>query len=217
VGWVRHSYRPARKRRDPIRTERLSHPNAYVAGMAAPAIVLLGPPGSGKGTQARFLSEELGYAWLSTGDLLRDARAVGNELGRRAAEYMVRGELVPDGVVLALLRDAVAGLADRPILLDGFPRTVPQADALGRALESRGRVLTAAVFIHVPDDVVVERIGARHQGREDDRPETVRERLRVYHNQTAPLIGYYDDRGVLRRVDGGGDAEAVHQEIRAVL
>jgi adenylate kinase len=182
-----------------------------------PTIALLGPPGCGKGTQAERLRDELGFAWLSTGNLLREARAAGSEVGRRAAAYMDRGELVPDDVIVALLKDAVAGLDDRPILLDGFPRTVAQADALADALAAHGRDLTAAIFVDVPDDVAVERISGRHQGRTDDRPETVRERLRVYHDATEPLVAYYDERGLLRRVDGARGPDAVHDDIRAAL
>ena len=183
--------------------------------MAAPAIVLFGPPGSGKGTQAARLRDELGFVPLSTGDLLRAARAAGTELGQRAAEYMDRGDLVPDDVVVGVMRDALADLRDRPILLDGYPRTVAQADALATALEDRD--LTGAVFIDVPDDVVVERIDSRHQGRADDDPETVRERLRVYHRETEPLVDYYDDRGLLRRIDGAQSPDAVHDDVRAAL
>jgi adenylate kinase len=182
-----------------------------------PTIVLLGPPGSGKGTQAALLQDEAGYAPLATGDLLREARHAGTALGRRASEYMDRGELVPDELIVATVRDALAGLEGRPILLDGFPRTVAQADALAGALEAHGRELTAAVLVDVPDDVVVERISGRHQGREDDRPETVRERLRVYHRETEPLVDYYEARGLLRRVNGARDPDAVHAEVRAAL
>ena len=182
-----------------------------------PTIVLLGPPGSGKGTQAARLQDEHGFAALATGDLLRAARQAGTELGRRAAEYMGRGGLVPDGVIIEVVRDAIGDLDGRPVLLDGFPRTVAQADALAGALADHGRELKAAVLIDVPDDVVIERISGRHQGREDDRPETVRERLRVYHRETEPLIGYYEARGLLLRVDGAGDPEAVHDEVRAAL
>jgi adenylate kinase len=182
-----------------------------------PAIVLLGPPGSGKGTQSARLQDALGFTPLATGDLLREAREAGTDVGRRAAEYMDRGELVPDDVIVAVVRDAIAGLDGRPILLDGFPRTVAQADALERALAADGRELTAAVLIDVPDDVVVERISGRDQGREDDRPETVRERLRVYHSETEPLVDYYASRGLLRRVDGARDPDAVHEAICAAL
>lgn len=169
-------------------------------------IALLGPPGCGKGTQAARLSDGLGYEQLATGDLLRDARAADSELGRRAAEYMDRGELVPDDVVVAALEAALAKLGDRAVVLDGFPRTVAQAEGLDRDLD-------AVVLIDVPDDEVVERIAGRAQGRADDNPETVRERLRVYHDETEPLIDYYDSRGLLRRVDGARDADAVHAEI----
>jgi adenylate kinase len=182
-----------------------------------PTVALLGPPGSGKGTQAARLRDEAGFATVATGDLLREARRAGTELGRRAAEYMDRGELVPDDLIVALVRDAIARLDGTPILLDGFPRTVAQADALADALEDRGRTLTAAVLIDVPDDVVVERISGRQQGRADDRPETVRERLRVYHHETEPLVAYYDERGLLRRVDGAADADAVQGAVRAAV
>jgi adenylate kinase len=182
-----------------------------------PTVALLGPPGSGKGTQAAGLRDRSGFATVATGDLLREARKAGTELGRRAAEYMDRGELVPDELIVALVRDAIARLDGTPILLDGFPRTVAQADALADALAEHGRKLTAAVLIDVPDDVVVERISGRRQGREDDRPETVRERLRVYHHETEPLVAYYDDRGLLRRVDGTRDAEGVEAQIRDAI
>ena len=136
---------------------------------------------------------------LSTGDLLREARAQGTELGRKAAEYMDRGDLVPDDLILAALRDELDGRDEESIVLDGFPRTVAQADGLANALEARGRALDAVVQIDVPDDVVAERISGR--GRDDDDPETVRERLKVYHEETEPLIAYYQDRGQLRRVE----------------
>lgn len=182
-----------------------------------PTIALLGPPGSGKGTQAAHLRDELGFVALSTGDLLRAAREAGTDLGRRASEFMDRGELVPDELIVAMIREELEGLDHKPVLLDGFPRTVAQADALTGVLEDRGRALTAVVLIDVPDDIAVERISSRHQGREDDRPETVRERLRVYHRETEPLIAYYSERGLLRRVDGALDPDAVRAEVRAAL
>jgi adenylate kinase len=180
-------------------------------------VALLGPPGSGKGTQAERLRDGLGFATLATGDLLREAGTAGTELGRRASEYMARGELVPDELIVALIRDAIAARDHKPLLLDGFPRSVTQADALAQVLGARGRRLTAAILIDVPEELVVERISRRHQGRDDDRPETVRERLRVYHRQTEPLIAYYEDRGLLRRVDGAQDADAVEAAVRAAL
>jgi adenylate kinase len=182
-----------------------------------PTITLLGPPGSGKGTQAERLGEERGFVALATGDLLREARAAGTDLGRRASEYMDRGDLVPDDLIVAMIRDELDGLDDKPVLLDGFPRTVEQADALAGALEERGRTLAAAVLIDVLDAVVVERISRRHQDRDDDSPETVKERLRVYHRTTEPLVDYYSERGLLHRVDGEGDADAVSERIRATL
>ena len=178
-------------------------------------VALLGPPGSGKGTQAERLRDRCGFATLATGDLLREARRAGTDLGRRAAEYMDRGDLVPDELIIAVMRDAIARLDSEPILLDGFPRTVAQADALAHALKDRGRELTAAILVDVPDDVVVERISGRQQGRKDDLPETVRERLRVYHRETEPLVAYYAERGLLRRVDGALDADAVEAAVRA--
>jgi adenylate kinase len=175
-----------------------------------PTIALLGPPGSGKGTQAARLRDDLGFATLATGDLLRAARDEGTELGLKAAEYMDRGDLVPDDMVVGVVLDALAEARERPVLLDGFPRNVEQAEALAE----NGRQLTAAVLIDVPDEVVAERIGSRHQGRSDDNPETVRERLRVYHDTTVPLIGYYEDRGLLRRVDGSADPDEVYEQVR---
>jgi adenylate kinase len=182
-----------------------------------PAIVLLGPPGSGKGTQAARLRDERGFAPLATGDLLRAARAEGTELGRRAAVYMDRGDLVPDEVMVEVVRKRIGELDGRPVVLDGFPRSVAQADALDRALESVGRRLDAAILIDVPDDVVAERISRRGQGRPDDVPETVRERLRVYHAMTEPLVRHYQERGLLRRVDGAQDEGAVATVISAAL
>jgi adenylate kinase len=180
-----------------------------------PTVLLLGPPGSGKGTQAARLAGDRGFRQLATGDLLREARANGTELGRRAAEYMDRGELVPDDVILAMVCDAIARAGDEPIVLDGFPRSLPQAGALADALSQQERDLTAAILIDVPDDVVADRIMGRGEGRSDDNPETVRERLRVYHDETEPLVDYYDDRGLLRRVDGAQDPDAVYQEVRS--
>ena len=183
----------------------------------APAIVLLGPPGSGKGTQAERLIDELGFTALATGDLLRAARQEGSELGHEAEGYMDSGDLVPDDVILAMIEEELDKLQGEPVLFDGFPRTVGQADALAHALERRDRTLTGVVQIDVSDDAVTERILGRGQGRVDDNPETVRERLHVYHEETEPLVRYYDERGLLRRVDGTGDVDAVHDAIRAAL
>ena len=178
-------------------------------------VTLLGPPGSGKGTQATRLRDRLGFEVLSTGDLLRAARDAGSDLGRSAAEFMDRGELVPDDLIVATVEDAIRRRGDRPIVLDGFPRTVSQARALDRDLASRR--LDSAILIDVSDDAVVQRILNRHQGRSDDTEETARERLRVYHRDTEPLVAYYDERGLLRRIDGTRDADAVEDDVRATL
>jgi adenylate kinase len=178
-------------------------------------IALLGPPGSGKGTQAGRLQEDLGYTQLSTGNLLREARLEGTELGRRAAEYMDRGDLVPDEVIVAMVEEMIPHFDGRAVLLDGFPRTAGQAEALDGALARHERELGVAVLIDVPDDVVVERISGRREGRSDDTPETVRERLRVYHDEIEPLAAYYEHRGLLRRVDGTGPPDDVYERVRS--
>jgi adenylate kinase len=182
-----------------------------------PTVVLFGPPGSGKGTQAARLRDGLGYATLATGDLLREAREAGTELGRRAASYMDRGDLVPDDVVVGVLRESLGSHRGAPVVLDGFPRTVAQAEALDRALADRDREMAAAILLEVPDEEVESRIRSRGQGRSDDDPETVRERLRVYHRETEPLASYYSSKGLLRRVDGSGDPDDVASRIRAAL
>jgi len=180
-------------------------------------ITLLGPPGSGKGTQGERLRDRLGFAVLSTGELLRAERAAGTELGRRAGAAMDRGDLVTDEVVLTMVDQAIGSFDGRPIALDGFPRTLEQARALGGVLEGHARELTAAILIDVPDEEVVRRITARRQGRSDDTPATARERLRVYHRDTEPLVSHFAELGVLRRVDGALDADSVEDEIRAAL
>ena len=182
-----------------------------------PAIALLGPPGCGKGTQAARLRDERGFAALSTGDLLRAARTTDSDIGRRAAPYMDSGGLVPDDMIVAMACAAIDDVGGKPIALDGFPRTVAQARALEDALRARGRALTDAVLIDRPDDVEIARISGRHDGRADDTPATARERLRVYHRDTEPLVAYYADRGLLRRVDGDTDADAVAARLRDVL
>jgi adenylate kinase len=177
-------------------------------------IALLGPPGSGKGTQAKRLQEELGYTPLSTGNLLRAARLEGTALGKRAAEYMDRGDLVPDDVILAMVREAADDFEGKAVLLDGFPRTRAQAEAMTQGLIQLGRELGAAILLDIPDDVVMERILNRGQGRSDDNPDTVRERLRVYHGEIDPLLAYYDELGLLRRIDGTADPDTVFEQVR---
>jgi adenylate kinase len=208
-------------------------------------LMLLGPPGGGKGTQAARLREELALTHLATGDLLRRHRAEGTELGRRAAEYMSAGALVPDALVTSMLIAALDEAPEQGFLLDGFPRTLPQADALGDALEDAGRPLTAVVLLEVDDEAIVDRISGRvtcpdghvfHLSsrppavagecdhacgpvtrRDDDHPDTVRRRLDVYAEQTAPLAGYYDERGLLIRVDGDRPEAEVYDTILTSL
>lgn len=183
----------------------------------APTIVLLGPPGSGKGTQAVRLHDSRGFVLLATGDLIREERANGTELGRRVETYVESGHLVPDEVVVDIVREALRRIGDEPVLLDGFPRNVAQAEALDGILGQTGRALEAVVYVDVPDAVVAERIRGRHQGRHDDDPETVKERLRVYHHATEPLVAHYRERGLLRRVDGAQGPDAVEAAIRSAL
>ena len=180
-------------------------------------VVLLGPPGCGKGTQAERLRDRAGFALVATGDLLREARAAGTELGTRAAAFMDRGVLVPDELIVGLVAEAVAALGSGPVVLDGVPRTVPQAVELDALVRAHARVLSAAILIDVPDEEVVRRIAGRRQGRSDDTPETARERLRVYHRDTEPLVRHFEARGLLRRVDGAQDADSVEDGVRAAL
>ena len=180
-------------------------------------VVLLGPPACGKGTQAERLRDRGGFALVATGDLLREARAAGTELGARAAVFMDRGVLVPDELIVGLVAEAVAALGSGPLVLDGVPRTVPQALELDALVRAHERELTAAILIDVPDDEVVRRIAGRHQGRTDDTPETARERLRVYHRETEPLVRHFEARGLLRRVDGAQGVDAVEADVRAAI
>ena len=208
-------------------------------------LILLGPPGAGKGTQAARLREDFTLPYIGTGDLLREHKEQRTELGREAASYMSAGKLVPDGLVITMILDKIEEEGEDGFLLDGFPRTIPQADALAEELERRGRQLTAALLVEAPDDVVIKRLSGRrqckkghvyhvdfdppkHDGvcdqdgqplvrREDDEPDKVRERLATYHEQTEPLIDYYDERGLLRRFDGTRSPTEVHDHIRATL
>jgi adenylate kinase len=148
--------------------------------------------------------------------MLRAAVKAGTPVGTKVRDIMDRGDLCPDDIVVAIIADRIEQPdAHNGFILDGFPRTVAQADALGEALEPHGRELTSVVLIDVPDEVVAERISGR--GRADDAPETVRERLHVYHDETEPLIAYYEQRDLLRRVDGTGDPSDVEQRLRGAL
>ncbi|HKD19212.1 MAG TPA: adenylate kinase [Thermoanaerobaculia bacterium] len=175
-------------------------------------VVFLGPPGSGKGTQAKLLAERLKVPAISTGDILRAAVRDRTPLGLQAQTVMEKGELVSDDMIVALIRDRIARTdARKGFILDGFPRTLEQARSLDALLSGNGDGLAAAVNFEVPETTLVERMLGRAQaeGRADDRPETFRERLRVYRQKTAPLIGFYSNKGLLADVDGVGTVEQV--------
>jgi len=210
-------------------------------------LILLGPPGAGKGTQAALLTEDFGLPHIATGDILRAAREAGTELGLSAKKFMDAGELVPDSVVIGVILERLGDDDARDgFLLDGFPRTIDQADALGGQLEANDRRLTAVLLIEASDELVIQRISGRRvcrkeghvyhldfdppkhadrcdidgselDQRADDAEATVRNRLNVYHQQTEPLVAYYDELGLLRRFDGSRTPAQVHDHIRATL
>ncbi|HEX4441749.1 MAG TPA: adenylate kinase [Thermoanaerobaculia bacterium] len=170
-------------------------------------ILLLGPPGSGKGTQGKLLSERLGVPAISTGDILRQAVRDGSAIGQKAQAIMAKGELVPDELIVDLIRERIARQDSAAgFILDGFPRTVPQAEALEAMLSGNGDGLSAVLNFSVPEPELVERMlqRAKAEGREDDRPETIRERLRVYREKTEPLIGFYKKKNLVADVAGVG-------------
>lgn len=189
-------------------------------------IILLGPPGAGKGTQARKLVDEREMIQLSTGDMLRAAQSSGSEMGKIVADVMARGNLVTDEIVIGLIRERLE--TDRPkggFIFDGFPRTLAQADALAELLDEQGLALDAVVEMRVDDDVLVQRIvkraeEARAAGqavRDDDNEESLRIRLMAYYKQTSPLVGYYHAKGLLRSIDGLGEIDEVAERLAAVL
>jgi adenylate kinase len=210
-------------------------------------LILLGPPGAGKGTQAERLVDDFDLPYYATGDILRQAVKDETELGKEAKGYMDKGDLVPDDVICRVIMERIdSDEAADGFLLDGFPRTTGQADVLQNALDKRDRKLTAALLIDVDDDEVIRRLsgrricvknghlyhvefdppknegvcdqdGSRLIQRDDDKPETVKHRLDVYHDQTQPLVQYYEDLGLLRRFDGKRDPGEVHDHIRATL
>ena len=188
-------------------------------------IILLGPPGAGKGTQAGFLVNERDMIQLSTGDMLREAKTSGTEMGKRVAEVMDRGDLVTDEIVIGLIREKLQGDKKGGFIFDGFPRTLAQADALEELLAECGEPLDAAIELQVNDDVLVDRIVGRaaeaaaagQPVRADDNEESLKVRLMAYYKQTSPLIGYYHAKGILKGVDGLGEMAAVKADIAQVL
>ena len=215
--------------------------------MADLNLILLGPPGSGKGTQGERLQEDLELPYYATGDMLRMAVRDGTEVGLEAKEYMDRGDLVPDEVIIGVIADRLeSGEADHGFILDGFPRTVPQAEALDQKLGEISRQLTAVNLIDVDDDEIVRRLSGRRvctennhvyhvdfsppekEGvcdidgselivRDDDNPEVIRNRLVQYHEKTAPLVDFYDGQALLNRVDGSMDPDRVGEAIRTLV
>lgn len=178
--------------------------------------VLIGPPGSGKGTQAARLSERYGVPTVAFGEVLAEHKDNETELGQQAAEHMDAGELVPDEVILQMARERLGEPDVRDgFLLDGFPRTVPQAEALEDMLREAGTKLDAAVYLEVPHDVVVGRLAKRAEteSRDDDDDEVVRNRLRVFDESTSPLLDHYRDKGLLVEVDGDGSEDEVFARI----
>jgi adenylate kinase len=211
-------------------------------------LVLLGPPGSGKGTQGERLQEDFRLPYYATGNILRAAVSEETELGKSAKEYMDRGDLVPDEVIIGVITERLDGSeAADGFILDGFPRTMPQAEALDAELEKLGRALTLALLIDVDDEEVVRRLGGRRTCakngshiyhvefdppkdsdvcdvdgsrlvvRDDDKPEVIRHRLEQYREKTEPLIGYYEQKGLLRRIDGSPPPDEVGDRIRALI
>ncbi len=210
-------------------------------------IIMLGAPGAGKGTQAKKIADKFNIPHISTGDIFRANLKEGTELGLKAKEYMDKGELVPDGLTCDLVMDRIAkDDAKNGFVLDGFPRTIPQAEALTEALKKIGQAMDFAINVDVPDENIVERMGGRRacvgcgatyhvvtvppkiEGkcdrcgaelilRDDDKPETVKKRLAVYHEQTQPLIDYYEGQGILKTVDGTLPPESVEEAVFALL
>jgi adenylate kinase len=210
-------------------------------------LILFGPPGAGKGTQAERLRGDFPLAYIATGDMLRTNVKDQTELGLKAKEYMEAGDLVPDDLIVAMAAERLReDDAQDGFILDGFPRTLDQARALDEQLSQMGRRVTAALLIDVPDEEVIRRLSGRrvcvkaghnyhiefdppkHEGvcdqdgsrliqRDDDKPDVIKNRLRIYHEKTKPLVEFYDERGLMRRIDGTREPADVHGHIRAVI
>lgn len=179
-------------------------------------LIFLGAPGSGKGTQAATLVQDFGLAHVSTGDMLRAAVANQTPLGLEAHGYMSAGKLVPDSVVIGIIEERLnTPECAHGVLLDGFPRTVPQAIALSEMMKRMGKTLDRVIYLEVGEEELFQRLSGR--GRADDTPETVRSRLKVYQDQTSPLIAHYASEGLLARIEGVGSVEDIGARIRAAL
>jgi adenylate kinase len=207
-------------------------------------LVFLGPPGAGKGTQAKLLSQRMGFLHLSTGDLLREAVKNQTPLGKKAKEYMDRGELVPDELIVQLIEETMP--KDGNVILDGFPRTVNQALALEEMLKDKGEKISKVLFFDVPNEVIIDRLSGRRvcskcgavyhveynppkvEGvcdlcggtlvqRDDDKEEVVRKRLEVYRKQTQPLIEFYQERGIIYKLDAGKGVEELFEEVKGLV
>jgi len=205
----------------------------------AKTLIFLGPPGAGKGTQAQRLVEEKGFIQISTGDILRGAVRNGTELGKKAKEYMDAGKLVPDELIISIMMEKLKELEGKDIILDGFPRTIPQAEALDKMLTELNRKVDAVILFEIPDKEVIERLSGRRidprtgkvyhikynpppEGveviqRDDDKEEVIKKRLEVYHQQTAPLIEYYKNQNKLFAVDASKSPDDVYKEILSVI
>ncbi len=180
-------------------------------------VVFLGPPGAGKGTQAQIIAEKYGVPHISTGDILRAAVKEGTELGKLAKSYMDKGELVPDDIIIGIIKERLSqsDVKEKGFILDGFPRTLAQAEALDRMLEELSMPLDRVIYLNVDDEEIVKRLLSR--GRADDTEEVIRNRLKVYREQTAPLIDYYAEKCLLAEVYGVGDIDEITRKIEEIL
>ncbi len=210
-------------------------------------LILLGPPGVGKGTQAQFICKEFDAVQISTGDMLRAEIKAGTELGKKAEAIIAKGELVPDNIILGMVENRLFGEnPPKNYILDGFPRTIPQAEGLDDLYNQHNEALDLVLLLDAPESLIIERLAARRSckncnqvyhlatmppkkenvcdncggplfQREDDKPETVQQRLKVYRKQTQPLASYYKDKGLLKTVDSTGSPSEVHEKITAIL
>ena len=202
-------------------------------------LVFLGPPGAGKGTQAQFLNKDYGFIQISTGDILREAVKKGTQLGKLAKKYMDEGKLVPDDIIIGIIKEKLEELGDTNIILDGFPRTIPQAQSLDKMLQEKSKDVDAAILFDISDEEVIRRLSGRRvdpktgkvyhiefnpppEGveviqRDDDKEEVIKNRLKVYHEQTKPLVEYYKNQNKLLTIDASKPVEEVYNRIKKML